>query len=152
MRPLAFALALCLTLPAWGAEYSARVVQIADGDTITILKADDTQEMICLAAIDAPERDQPYGTRAKDALALLIAGRPVKIEAAELDRDGRTVATVWMVDMNVNTEMLRQGYAWVNRKYSQDHALLVIEAEARAARRGLWADPDPVPPWEWRRR
>jgi endonuclease YncB( thermonuclease family) len=153
MRRFALSLSLILaTLAAWGAEYAARVVRIADGDTITILKADNTQETLSLAAIDAPEPDQPYGARSKDALALLIAGRPVKIEEVGLGRDGRAAGTVWLVDVNINAEMVRQGYAWVDRNYSKDHALLALEAEARTAGRGLWADSDPVPPWEWPKR
>jgi endonuclease YncB( thermonuclease family) len=69
-----------------------------------------------------------------------------------VDRYGRTVGTVWVQDLNANAELVRQGYAWVYRKYSNDPALLNLEAEARDARRGLWADSIPVPPWEWRRR
>jgi endonuclease YncB( thermonuclease family) len=128
MRPLALILIL-IALPAWGAEYTARVVKIADGDTITVLRDDNTQERVRLASIDAPERGQPYGTRAKDALAGLVFDQDVRVEVVDVDRYGRTVGTVWVdnlkragtawvVDVNVNAEMLRQGYAWVYRKCS----------------------------------
>lgn len=161
MRPLALALIL-IALPAGGAEYNARVVKIDDGDTVTVRKDDNTQEKVRLASIDAPESDQPYGTEAKDTLANLVFNQPVRVEVVDADHDGqmlgtvwvdnlKRVGTVWVVHLNANAEMVRQGYAWVYRKYSQDHALLRLEAEARDARRGLWADPEPVPPWEWRR-
>jgi micrococcal nuclease len=161
MRLLAFILIL-IALPTWGAEYSARVVKIDDGNTITVLKDDNTQEKVRLASIDAPEPGQPYGTEAKNTLADLVFDQPVRVEVVDVDRDGRTagtvwvdnlkrVGTVWVIHLNANAEMVRQGYAWVYRKYAQDHALLRLEAEARHARKGLWADPNPVPPWEWRR-
>jgi endonuclease YncB( thermonuclease family) len=152
MRHLALILILLFALPAWSAEYAARVVKIADGATITVLRDDNTQERVRLASIDAPERGQPYGTRAKEALAALVFDQNVRVKGVDVDRYGRTVGSVWVVDVNVNAEMVRQGYAWVYRKYSDDPALLALEAEARAAKKGLWADSDPVPPWEWRRR
>jgi endonuclease YncB( thermonuclease family) len=151
MRPLALILIL-IALPAWGADYTARVVKIADGDTITVLKTGNTQERVRFASIDAPERGQPYGAKAKDALAALVFGQPVRVEVVDMDRYGRTVGSVWVVDVNANAEMVRQGFAWVYRKYSDDPALLALEAEARNAKKGLWADPNPLPPWEWRRR
>jgi endonuclease YncB( thermonuclease family) len=126
--------------------------KIVDGDTMTVLKTDNTQEKVRLASIDTPEKGQPYGTKAKDALANLVFGETVRVEVVTVDRYGRTVGSVWLGDLNANAEMVRLGYAWVYRKYSDDPALLALEAEARVAKKGLWADLNPVPPWEWRRR
>jgi endonuclease YncB( thermonuclease family) len=111
MRPIAFCLAVFITLPAWGAEYTARVVKIVDGDTITVLRDDNTQERVRLASIDAPERGQPYGTRAKEALADLVFDQDVRVDVIDVDRYGRTVGTVWVGDLNANAELVRQGYA-----------------------------------------
>jgi len=103
--------------------------------------------------IDTPERHQPYGTRARQELAALVFDRAVRVEVEEVDRYGRTVGRVYAGEVDVNAQLVRRGAAWVYRRYSRDPALLPIEAEARAARRKLWALPESqqVPPWEWRR-
>ncbi len=71
-----------------------------------------------------------------------------------VDRHGRTVARLYVGDLDVNREMVRLGAAWIYRKYSKDQSLLNVEAEAKATKRGLWALPEAeqVPPWEWRRK
>lgn len=71
----------------------------------------------------------------------------------DTDRYGRLVGEVLLPDgRNLNHELVRAGMAWWYRRYAQeDTTLAQLEAEARAARRGLWRDPHPVPPWEWRR-
>ena len=105
-----------------------------------------------LAEIDTPETHQPYGSRAKQALSALVFGKEVRVMVVDTDRYGRTVGRVYADAMDVNAEMVRQGAAWVYRKYSRDPSLLHLEQEARSARRGLWALPEAerTPPWEWR--
>lgn len=135
-----------------------RVVGISDGDTLTALTADKQQIKVRLAGIDTPERGQPFGKAAKQALSDLAFGRDVVLEAEKEDRYGRTVAKVLVDGRDVNLELVTQGYAWWYRKYAaeqspSDQVLYEnAETQARAAGRGLWADPAPVPPWEWRRR
>ena len=98
--------------PAHGA-YSARVVGISDGDTITVLTADKTQHRIRLWGIDAPETGQDFGSRAKQAASGLAFGKTVKILPRDTDRYGRTVAEVILPDgRSMNREMVRQGMAW----------------------------------------
>ena len=127
-----------------------RVVKIADGDTLTML-VDDREEKIRLSDIDTPERKQPYGTRAKQALAELTFGKTISVETTKRDRYGRVIGRVTVDGIDVNAELVRLGYAWVYRRYSNDGGLLRLEEIARSERLGLWTDVDPVPPWKWRR-
>jgi endonuclease YncB( thermonuclease family) len=153
MRRLLPILLLFLASPASAADYSARVIGIADGDTITVLTADKTQHRIRLHGIDAPEMGQDFGSRAKQAASSLAIGKTVTIRPRDTDRHGRTVAEVFLPDgRSLNREMVRQGLAWWFRRYApRDADLAQIESEARAARIGLWSQPNPVPPWEWRK-
>jgi endonuclease YncB( thermonuclease family) len=140
-------------VPAWaGAELSGRVVGVSDGDTITVLLRGDRSVEVRLSEIDAPERGQPYGTRAKQALSALVYGKDVRLVPVDRDSYGRIVARVFVGPMCVNAEMVRRGHAWVYRRYLRTRALLEREREAREARRGLWALPEAqrIPPWMWR--
>jgi len=151
----ALALAAALAgFPALAAELSGEVVGITDGDTLTLLTPDRQQARIRLAEIDTPERGQPYGTRAREALSELAFGKRVRVVVVDTDRNGRAVGHVYAGRQDVNAEMVRRGAAWVYRDYSRDPALPALEAEARAAGRGLWGLPEAerMPPWEWRRK
>lgn len=130
---------------------TGRVVSIADGDSITVL-SDGVQVKIRLVGIDAPERKQPFGTRAKEHLASLVHEKEVTIETAGQDRYGRTLGTVFVGGRNINHAMVESGFAWQYVQYSLDKRLMILEHDAREFRRGLWADPEPVPPWLWRKR
>jgi endonuclease YncB( thermonuclease family) len=127
-----------------------KVVKIADGDTLTLL-VDSKQHRIRLSDIDAPERKQPFGTKAKQALSDLAFGKRARVVQVTVDRYGRIVGRVYVAKIDVNQQLVARGYAWVYRKYSDDAELLRLEAEARDKRLGLWADPNPIPPWEWRK-
>ena len=152
MRRLLPILLLVFAFPACAADYSARVIGIADGDTITVLTADKSQGRIRLWGIDAPEIGQDFGSRARQAASSLAFGKHVTIRARATDRYGRTVAEVILPDgRSMNRVMVRQGMAWWYRRYApHDADLARLESEARAARIGLWSRPNPVPPWNWR--
>lgn len=105
-----------------------------------------------LAQIDAPEKRQAFGTRSRQALSSLVFRQSVTVADAGRDRYGRVLGTVYVSGVNVNAEMVRQGMAWVYRQYATDRSLFALEDEARAGRRGLWADPSPVSPWQFRHR
>lgn len=131
---------------------SGQVVRVADGDTITILPPGRQQVRIRLAEIDAPEKKQAFGQRAKDFTSSLVAGRVVSVQVRDLDRYGRVVGEVFLPDgRSVNRLLVENGFAWWYRQYSRDMSLGELEAKAKAERRGLWRDPNPMPPWEWRR-
>jgi endonuclease YncB( thermonuclease family) len=138
--------------PTAPADLSGRVIKVSDGDTITILDSTQTQHRIRLHGIDTPETKQAYGRAAKAAMSSLVAGKTVGVEVKDTDRYGRTVGVVHVDGTNANLEMVRRGYAWWYRQYAKsDRGLERAEAQARHERVGLWADPNPVPPWDWRR-
>ncbi|MBW6398942.1 thermonuclease family protein [Roseomonas sp. HJA6] len=145
-------LALLCAQAVAAAELRGRVVGITDGDTLTLLSVRREEIRIRLSDIDTPERGQPYGDRARQLLADLAFGRDARIEVRDTDRYGRTVGRVFVGAVDVNAELVRRGSAWVFRRYSNDPTLLRLEADARSARRGLWALPEAqrLPPWEWR--
>jgi micrococcal nuclease len=151
-RLLAFvALATC-TLVAQD-PYSAPVIGIADGDTISVLH-DGQTERIRLWGIDAPEKKQAFGTRAKQFTADLAFGKTVSIKPMDVDRWGRVVAEVILPDgRTLNREIVGAGLAWWYEHYAPgDMELERLQQDARNAKRGLWADGDPMPPWTWRKR
>ena len=146
-------LTLCFGSAAIGADatFTGKVIGVADGDTITVLH-NGVPEKVRLFGIDAPERHQPFGMRAKQFVSNLAFGKVVEINPAGHDRWKRTIAEVVLPDGRyLNREVVHAGFAWWFRKYApSDDELEDLEGKARAARRGLWADADPVPPWEWR--
>lgn len=152
---IATVLFFALALAGWAnaESLSGKVVAIADGDTLTLLTSDRQQVKVRLAEIDTPERAQPYGTRARQALSDLAFGKQATIESHEKDRYGRTVGRVYVNGVDVNRELVSLGAAWVYRQYNRDKSLLAVEADARAAKRGLWSLPEAerTAPWDWRK-
>jgi endonuclease YncB( thermonuclease family) len=146
-------LALALLAPAAArAEFfDGRVIRVFDGDTIEVRVGADARR-IRLSGIDAPERGQPWAERSKQALSRRVYGRDVRVNAVDVDRHGRLVGEVYADGVCVGCELVREGHVWVYRRYTDDPVLIELEAEARAARRGLWGLPasQTVPPWEWR--
>lgn len=132
-------------------DLQGHALKITDGDTFTLDTG--TQRLkIRLSEIDAPEMNQPYGTHARQALAALLTGHTVQIHHAGLDRYGRTLGRVAVNGLDINAELVKQGAAWVYVQYAHDSELFALEAEARAAQRGLWALPEAqrLAPWDWR--
>tara|TARA_R110000822_G_scaffold301108_1_gene424768 strand:+ start:832 stop:1275 length:444 start_codon:yes stop_codon:yes gene_type:complete len=134
-----------------GNAFSAQVIGIADGDTLTVLE-DNKPLKIRLANIDAPEKKQAFGERSKQSLSELCFGKDAQYVTQTIDRYGRTVAVVTCDGVQVNRAQVERGLAWTYTRYSKDSSLPAIEAEARANQTGLWSDENPVPPWEFRRK
>ena len=127
------------------------MVAVADGDTITVLRERE-QVKVRLVEIDAPEKAQAFGNRSKQSLSDLCFNKTARLDDKGKDRYGRTLARVYCDGADANAEQVRRGMAWVYDRYVTDRGLYSIQDEARAAKRGLWADNSPVPPWEWRRK
>jgi micrococcal nuclease len=129
------------------------VVGIVDGDTADI-RLQSGMVRVRLHAVDAPERDQPHGAASKQALSKLVYGKQVNVEPIEQDRYDRLVARLWLDELDVNAAMVKQGAAWVYRRYADDPAYCADEKAARDLKRGLWALPHDqrAAPWEWRQR
>ena len=158
IRPLLAPLLLTLALAVTGRAdpsplLEGVVVGVVDGDTADV-RLQSGMIRVRLHAIDAPERDQPQGAASKAALSTLVYGKVVNVEPIEQDRYDRLVARLWLDGQDVNAEMLKQGAAWVYRRYADDPAYCAYEKAARDLRRGLWALPlsQRPAPWEWRRR
>jgi endonuclease YncB( thermonuclease family) len=151
-RLFTFCLLIALwPLPAHAEEFHAKVIGITDGDTLTVLKAKH-QVKIRLNGIDAPESGQDFGSRAKQAASDRAFGKEVTVRVLDKDRYGRTVAdTILPNGKSLNQEMVREGMAWWYRHYAPaDQTLAKLEHEAKAAKRGLWSQANPIPPWDWR--
>jgi endonuclease YncB( thermonuclease family) len=131
---------------------TGKVVRISDGDTFHVLHDDQSTEKIRLYGIDCPERRQPFSQKAENYLSELIFGRTVRIIRKDTDRYGRTVAIVYVNKTNVNEALLRAGFAWHYTHHDNNPRWAMLEQQAANAKRGLWADPHPTPPWEWRKR
>jgi endonuclease YncB( thermonuclease family) len=163
------AVAILLLVPQLGvaADIVGRVVSIADGDTLTVLDAQNQQHRIRIAGIDAPEKAQPFGQKSKASLSMMAFNRDVEIFGNKLDRDGRTIAKVMVADPTCNMPacpkihdagllQIRAGLAWWDRQYAREQTpkdredYEVAEFQAKIHRLGLWGDKNPVPPWEWR--
>lgn len=151
-------LVICLNLNiAWGATLEGRVVVIADGDTITILDATNTQHKIRLAGIDAPEKKQDFGKVSKRSLSDMVFNQQVKVDWDKTDRYGRIVGKVLVDGKDVNLEQVRLGMAWYYRKYKNELVFddrinyLHAEEDAMNNRIGLWLHKDPVAPWDFRK-
>lgn len=140
---------LVLLLPSSDSFY-AKVVGIQDGDSIVVLTEDNLQFKIRLEGIDCPELYQDFGQNAKQATTALCFNKKVRIEKSGVDRYGRTLAYVYVGSLCINNELLRQGMAWHYKKYNCDLALAELEEVAHKKKIGLWSQPEPVSPWDWR--
>lgn len=127
-----------------------RVVHVKDGDSLT-LESDGVIHEVRLSGIDAPELSQDHGHAAKAALAEMVRGKRVAFTDSGQDSYHRNLVHLYVDGVDVNMHMVIRGLAWHYRAYSQDPRLAAAEQDARAHRRGLWSQRDPVPPWAWRR-
>ncbi len=129
---------------------TGRVVGVHDGDTVTVLDADNRQYKIRFAQIDAPETSQDFGQASKQSLSDMVYGKTVTVEIETIDKYGRTVGKVMADGLDTNLEQVKRGMAWVYRQYARDQSYFAAEDAAKAARLGLWSRPDAIPPWEYR--
>lgn len=134
-------------------DFVGPVISVIDGATIEVLHLLHP-ERIRLSGIDCPEKGQAFGNQAKQAVSALVFGRDVWLDTHGQDKHRRTLADVMLRDgTNVNHEMVKEGWCWWYRKYAPaDRVLEKLEKDAREGKKGLWVDPAPVPPWEWRKR
>lgn len=150
-------------------EFRGRVIIVLDGDTVMLVRdcdrrgaespanplppscQDNKAVKIRLAEIDAPEKAQPGGAESTRSLAGMVLKKRVNVQTQALDKYGRLVAHLAVNGKNVNEEQVRRGMAWEYSSFHSDKTYIALQGEARRARRGLWALPDPTPPWQWRK-
>ena len=148
-----------LSLSSQADTYTARVVGVHDGDTVTVLDGTRVQHKVRLSGVDAPELRQPFEQRSRQHLADQVFSREVDLACGKLDwRKKREVCVVLLEGQDINLLQVEAGLAWWYRAYSREQTpsqrkdYAVAEAASREAQLGLWADGNPVPPWEWRYR
>jgi endonuclease YncB( thermonuclease family) len=141
-----------LAIPATCFSWPAKVVSVADGDTITVLHNDQKKE-IRLYGIDCPEKEQSHGEQAKALTTALVSGRNVDVEQKDIDRYDRVVGLVKVDGQSLSELIVQNGYAWVYTKYCKEKFCadwVKLESVAKQQKKGIWQDSVVVPPWEWR--
>jgi len=128
-----------------------RVVGVHDGDTVTCLDESNQQQKVRLAEIDAPEIGQEYGRNSREALAELVFGKTVEVTEDGKDRYGRWIGHLSASGSDMNRQMVATGNAWHYVDYSTDASLAALQSQAQSQRLGLWAQPNPIPPWTFRK-
>lgn len=141
----------CLLIASPLCAWSGKCFGVTDGDTIKVLH-DGTETRIRLYGIDCPEKKQDFSRRAKEFTLTLVMNKVVEVEPITIDRYGRTVAWVSVEGKSLNKEILKSGLAWWYTKYApNDEDLRTLEEDARHRKVGLWAHPNPQPPWQFRK-
>lgn len=155
---LALAVSLTLAAPAtsWAEIIHGQVVSISNGDTLTVLDEHKVEHRIRLSGIDAPEKAQAFGQRSKEHLSELVFGKIVDVGWMKTDKYGRTIGKVLVNGQDANLAQVEAGLAWHYKAYEKEQpaadrvSYANAEINARSRRSGLWADSNPVPPWDFR--
>ncbi|WP_256010143.1 thermonuclease family protein [Desertivirga xinjiangensis] len=143
---LATNLALCQTI------LTGKVVSVSDGDTFTILISGNQQVKVRLHGVDCPEKNQDFGTKAKDFTSANIFAKSIKVQSKGKDRYGRTIGVAMLPNgSTLNENLLKAGFAWHYKQYDKSEKYALLEQQARIAKKGLWSHPKPQEPWEFRR-
>jgi len=159
-----FLLLACIFSSSHAEEFSSKVIAVLDGDTVLIKRTSGLVK-IRLAEIDAPEvghagmggqppnsqKAQAFGETSKRSLSDMVLGKQVKVVSQAVDQYGRMVAHISVNGLDVNAEQIRRGMAWEYSNYHSNKVYIALQQEAKQARRGLWAQSSPMPPWQWRK-
>ena len=142
-----------LSLPAFGeGTFNGKVTSVTDGDTLTVAVADGKTFRIRLKGIDAPEKDQAFGDKAKAALSALVMGKQVRVNWSGYDDYQRLLATIYSGSTSINRQLIAEGWAWHYVFYDKNPQLNAAQTRARATRKGLWSGRNPIAPWDWRKK
>ena len=151
INKLLFITLICFSSVTFAGEMlEGRVVGVHDGDTITLLIKGNRQIKVRLAQIDAPETTQAFGQRSQQSLSEMVFNKTITVKKETTDKYGRTVGTLFVEGVDANKEQVKLGMAWVYRKYLHDQSLIPLEETARQSKVGLWADANPMAPWDYR--
>ncbi len=145
-----FTVFFVLASSVFGEEWEGKCITVLDGDTIVALH-NGRLEKIRLGGVDCPEKDQEFGMAAQQLTSETAHRKKVRVKADGKDRYGRTIGTVYVGGQNLNEKLVEAGLAWHYKKYSTDQKLASLEKQARSQKKGLWAGPNPTPPWDFRR-
>ena len=152
MRKLLFLLfCVCFYGFVFSQKITAKVVGVKDGDTFVVLN-EKKEIVVRLEHIDAPEKNQPFGNKAKQFASDFCFGKTVVVIGnGKKDRNGRWIGEIFFMNQNLGKELVRNGLAWHFKRYSKSENYADLEAAARKKKIGLWRDKDPVAPWNWRK-
>lgn len=131
----------------------AKVVGIKDGDTVVVLDSLNNQTTLRLAEVDTPEKNQPFGTKAKQFISNQIYLKTIKYVVTDTDRYGRSIAMIYYDEDNkyLSAEIIKAGMGWHYKRYSTSKELALLEDNAKKNKIGLWIDNNPTEPSEWRK-
>lgn len=137
---------------AWAKQYTTtgKAHRVIDGDTFVLKNEDNSFSTVRIWGIDAPEKKQKFGDKATSFLTSLIVEKPIRLLVKSKDKYGRLVCQVFHEDMDIGLAMVRMGFAWHYVSITKNKALANAQAEAKRQQLGLWADPEPTPPWVYR--
>ncbi len=138
------------TPPKITEHLTGKVVSVTDGDTVTLLVNQKTLK-VRLYGIDAPETKQSFGNKSKQALAAMVFGKVITLKKTGKDKYGRILGIIHYLDSDINAKMVEGGWAWHYKYYNDEERLASLETKARNSKLGLWADSQPIAPWEFRR-
>ena len=132
-------------------EITAKVVGVKDGDTFVVLH-EKKEIIVRLEHVDTPEKNQPFGGRAKQFASDFCFGKTVVVIGnGKKDRNGRWIGEIFYNNQNLNKELVRNGLAWHYKRYSKSANYADLEIAARKKKLGLWQDKNAVAPWNWRK-
>lgn len=158
-HPFLFVLSFLFSTALFAAEtLTGTIVGVTDGDTVKLLTADKREVKIRLYGVDAPEKAQAFGQKAKQFSSELVFGKEAQVEVIDIDRYGRSVGVVRVGEgsATLNERLVESGFAWRYPQYCKREPLCAnlaaLEKDARAKSRGLWTDTGPTPPWDWRKK
>ena len=142
-----------LSFTSFSQTFTGKVISIKDGDTVVVIDSLNQSTILRLAEIDCPEKKQPFGNRAKQFTSNQVYQQTIKYVVTDIDRYGRAIAMIYYgVDNKyLSAELVRVGMAWHYKRYSKSIELAELEIKAREEKIGLWSDPNPISPSEWRR-
>src|SRR5690606_25137151 len=135
-----------------GQEIRGKIIYVNDGDTYHFVSDENNFKMkIRLSEVDCPETLQEFGLEAKEFVVNRILNKKVFIQVKERDRYGRYVAHIMYDDSkSLAEELLKNGWAWHFKRYSDNDRFSKLEEEARSKKLGLFANEKAIPPWEFR--
>jgi len=132
-------------------ELKGKVISVTDGDIIVVMVGDTEKVKVRLNGIDAPEIDQEYGKKSKQALVKKIHEKEVTVKVSGKDKYGKAIGDVFLGEENINLWLVAKGFAWHFKRFSKDETLANAEVKAEKEKVGLWSMKEPMAPWEFRR-
>ena len=128
----------------------AKVIGVKDGDTIVVLLKNNETQTLRLAEIDCPEKSQSFGMKAKQFTSSQVYGKYITFSTITKDKYGRSIAKVYYDNKYLSEEIIKAGFAWFYKRYSNNKRLELLEHEAKRNKLGIWSDKTTIEPYKFR--